>query len=253
MSQLGFIPITSNQKLFYNYKDLLQITDQFIQQASTACYDLETKTLDQLKRCISQQLSLAFVPNAKKMLKAERAKQANTSYILFCNAKRPEVKEKYPKMLPHEITQEIGKIWKNMTDEEKSRWDDQCASIANSPTASPSRSRSASLENNPPLKSRDQLAPARLKSKDELSSVRSLEKKSEAVVQNSSQAAKKVSVVDEDLYFMPSVRANKFSQADLVSHVKEYLAFFQDNVDEDLTVSRVLKMTKDELVKLVSK
>jgi hypothetical protein len=250
MSQIGFIPVTSNQKLFFNYKELLALTENFIEQASTNIIGLENKTLDQLKRCLNQTISQCFVPSAKKVNKAERAKQANTNYILFCNAKRPEVKEKHPKMLPHEITQEIGKIWKSMTKEEKKAWCE--AEIGESvSSASTSDGEEEILEDTSSSEPLTEVNPLFRTSLNRVDCLPRDEVVNQDSIKSTEQKKPEVSVINEDDYYISEIKANRLSQPELSQHVKTYLAFFQDNVDEDLTVSRVNKMTQSELVSLV--
>jgi hypothetical protein len=46
-------------------------------------------------------------------------KRSKSAYLFFCAEKRPEVKESNPNMGPMDVTRELGRLWKELSDEEK--------------------------------------------------------------------------------------------------------------------------------------
>lgn len=122
MTSVAFVPIFSHQKILFNTKDAYKRLDQFLEDATQTICNKKPKTEKECFQILSQLCNKHYTSLAKKALKSERPKTSNTGYILYCNAKRPEVKEKHPQMLPHEITQEIGRMWKRLTIEEKKQW-----------------------------------------------------------------------------------------------------------------------------------
>jgi len=52
-------------------------------------------------------------------------KAAKNSFIFFCSEKRSEVKEENPGMKPSDITKKLGKMWREMDDEDKEEFQDK--------------------------------------------------------------------------------------------------------------------------------
>ena len=63
----------------------------------------------------------------KRKKDANAPKKWKTSYILFCCDKREELKSKNPDMPATEITSELGKLWKSLTDKNKKKYQDLSA------------------------------------------------------------------------------------------------------------------------------
>ena len=55
----------------------------------------------------------------KKTTTTEKPKKPKTAYIIFCQEKRPEIKNENPEMSAKEITKELGRRWKELSEEEK--------------------------------------------------------------------------------------------------------------------------------------
>jgi hypothetical protein len=52
----------------------------------------------------------------------DKPKKKVSGYILFCQNKRGEIKAENQQMNPKEITTELGRLWKEMNDEERAAW-----------------------------------------------------------------------------------------------------------------------------------
>ena len=122
MTSIAFVPIFSHQKILFNTKDSYKRIELFLEDVTAQICNKKPKSEKECIQLLSQTCNKHYLPIAKKALKSDRPKPVNTGYILYCNAKRPEVKDKHPQMLPHEITQEIGRMWKRLTPEEKKQW-----------------------------------------------------------------------------------------------------------------------------------
>ena len=66
-----------------------------------------------------------YVPSEgfeKKGKKKSKAKRAPSGYIIFCQDKREEIKSENPEMKATEITKELGRQWKELSQEEKDEY-----------------------------------------------------------------------------------------------------------------------------------
>ena len=66
-----------------------------------------------------------YVPSEgfeKKDKKKSKAKRAPSGYIIFCGDKREEVKTENPEMKATEITKELGRQWRELSQEEKDEY-----------------------------------------------------------------------------------------------------------------------------------
>lgn len=67
----------------------------------------------------------------KKNKKAKKEKDPNapvrplSAYILFCNAKRAEIRAAHPNMDAKDVTREMGKMWRELSEQEQSQWKNQ--------------------------------------------------------------------------------------------------------------------------------
>jgi hypothetical protein len=60
-----------------------------------------------------------FTKDKKKKSKRDGPKRSLTSYIFFCKEQRAVLKEKQPKLSTKELTSELGKRWKELSDAQK--------------------------------------------------------------------------------------------------------------------------------------
>jgi len=66
--------------------------------------------------------------SGKKEKKTKKEKDPNapkrpmTAYILFCNVKRPEIRAAHPDMDAKDVTREMGKMWRELSEQEQSQW-----------------------------------------------------------------------------------------------------------------------------------
>lgn len=54
-------------------------------------------------------------------------KRPTTAFFAFSSEKRPEIKEAHPDWKVGDIAKELGKLWKEMSDEEKAPYNDIAA------------------------------------------------------------------------------------------------------------------------------
>jgi hypothetical protein len=52
-------------------------------------------------------------------------KRPLSAYILFCNAKRSEIRSAHPDMDAKDVTREMGKMWRELSEQEQSKWKNQ--------------------------------------------------------------------------------------------------------------------------------
>jgi hypothetical protein len=74
-----------------------------------------------------------YVPSEgfeKKNKKKSKAKRAPSGYIIFCGDKREEVKAENPEMKATEITKELGRLWKELSQEEKDEYNQRSKEIS---------------------------------------------------------------------------------------------------------------------------
>lgn len=66
--------------------------------------------------------------NEKKQKKEKdpnAPKRPLSAYILFCNAKRSEIRSAHPDMDAKDVTREMGKMWRELSEQEQSKWKNQ--------------------------------------------------------------------------------------------------------------------------------
>ena len=61
----------------------------------------------------------------KKQKPKKKSSRKKTGFIVFSKEKRPEVKKENPDMKFTDISKELGKMWKNLSDEEKQVFNDK--------------------------------------------------------------------------------------------------------------------------------
>lgn len=61
----------------------------------------------------------------KSESKGSVGKRPLTSYILFCQAKRPEITQNNPQLLAKEVLRELGALWKALSTTEKAKYQAQ--------------------------------------------------------------------------------------------------------------------------------
>jgi len=72
--------------------------------------------IEMIKRTMEEK-SKGKDPNAPK--------RPRTAYIFFCNDKRPKVREANPNMRMTEVTNELGKMWKNLKESKRQKYLEQ--------------------------------------------------------------------------------------------------------------------------------
>ena len=65
--------------------------------------------------------------NAKKEKDPDAPKKPQTSYFLYMNAKRPEVKAADPKLTFGELTKKLTEMWKALSDTDRKVYEDAAA------------------------------------------------------------------------------------------------------------------------------
>ena len=66
-------------------------------------------------------------PVAKKS--DTKPKKKMTGYTHFCQLTRESVKEDTPEMKATEVTKELARLWKELSDEDKKEWSDSAAHV----------------------------------------------------------------------------------------------------------------------------
>ena len=112
---------------------IYEITNEFIIDF-IEIYVSDTETQEYLKETwkISKlDLELLLLPEIKKLKSKKKSKKPKdapknpkSSYIFFCQDKRSEIKENNPEFLSKDIMRELGRLWKNTTEEDKIKYID---------------------------------------------------------------------------------------------------------------------------------
>ena len=76
---------------------------------------------DSIKKLIPKESST----KNKKEKDPAAPKRPKSSYIIFCGAKRDEIKKKNPNMKATEITSKLGEMWKTLNDKQKQKYIDE--------------------------------------------------------------------------------------------------------------------------------
>ena len=76
---------------------------------------------DSIKKLVPKESST----KNKKEKDPAAPKRPKTSYIIFCGAKRDEIKKKNPDMKGKEILSKLGEMWKALNDKQKKKYVDE--------------------------------------------------------------------------------------------------------------------------------
>lgn len=79
------------------------------------------------KQKINQKKTRGKQSGTKKAAKEGAPKKNKSAYLFFCEDKRPEVKDAFPDMKGTEVMSELGRLWKELSDEEKEQYNEQAA------------------------------------------------------------------------------------------------------------------------------
>ncbi len=123
-SKIAFLPVLASQKGFFNFKELTSQFTSFVNSAAKAIVDSEEElTIEAVQAFILEAANTIYSSTTTKSggRKKDPAapKQAKSAYIFFCTAKREEVKAANPEMSSKDITKELGKMWGELSEEEK--------------------------------------------------------------------------------------------------------------------------------------
>ena len=78
---------------------------------------------EKFKKVIEESVKESKPKRQKRAKKAKNApKNPKTSYIFYCQEKRPEIKEEKPDLAAKDILRELGALWKEVDDEEKEKY-----------------------------------------------------------------------------------------------------------------------------------
>ncbi len=124
-NNIAFLPVNNTQKNSFNFKELTKLLNEMVTNASKSSIELDEMNEENIQSTILASIEAVYNKPDGKKKKEKRGEQALTSYILFCNANRAEVKTKNPDMDPKDITRTLANMWKNLTEDEKQPFIDQ--------------------------------------------------------------------------------------------------------------------------------
>ena len=124
-NNIAFLPVNNTQKNSFNFKELTKLLNEMVTNASKSIIELDEMNEENIQSTILASIEAVYNKPDGKKKKEKRGEQALTSYILFCNANRAEVKTKNPDMDPKDITRTLANMWKNLTEDEKQPFIDQ--------------------------------------------------------------------------------------------------------------------------------
>ena len=82
----------------------------------------ELDSVDKIDSLVEKFLSKPI--KIKKFKDPNRPKRPKTSYLYFCEEKRPLVKNQHPEFKVGEIMKELGKMWKELPEDDKAKYND---------------------------------------------------------------------------------------------------------------------------------
>ena len=83
---------------------------------------------EKLAEIIKENMPTKVMTKTKRKKKdPEKPKRGCSSYIFFCKDMRAKIKEQFPDMTAKDITSELGKRWKDLSDEDKEQYIDDAA------------------------------------------------------------------------------------------------------------------------------
>jgi hypothetical protein len=77
--------------------------------------------------CSKHRKKASSAKKPTKKGKEDKPKKARSAYLIFSAEKREEVKEENPDMKSSEIMSELGRLWKELDDDEKEEWKEKAA------------------------------------------------------------------------------------------------------------------------------
>ena len=82
----------------------------------------ELDAVDQIDSLVDKFLGKAM--KMKKFKDPNRPKRPKTSYLYFCEEKRPILKSQHPEFKVGEIMKELGKMWKALSEDGKTKYNE---------------------------------------------------------------------------------------------------------------------------------
>ena len=82
----------------------------------------ELDAVDQIDSLVDKFLGKAM--KMKKFKDPKRPKRPKTSYLYFCDEQRPIVKSQHPEFKVGEIMKELGKMWKELSQDGKTKYNE---------------------------------------------------------------------------------------------------------------------------------
>jgi predicted RNA-binding protein YlxR (DUF448 family) len=86
-----------------------------------ARYENETKKVDEEDKPAK--------PVGKKVVDDTKPAKSKTGYTYFCQSNRESVKDDNPEMKATEVTKELARLWKELSDEDRQDWSDSAKQI----------------------------------------------------------------------------------------------------------------------------
>jgi hypothetical protein len=123
---IAFLPVVNTQKNSFNFKELNKLLNEMVLDASKSITLIKDELDEEkIRDCILKSIETTYANQSEKKVKTKRAKQALSSYILFCNEKRSGVKDSNPDMDPKDITRTLANMWRELSDDEKQPYIDE--------------------------------------------------------------------------------------------------------------------------------
>ena len=116
--------ITAANNLVKEFLQELSVINDGIPVNSTYAVELwQEEWEEKFKKVIQESVKESKPKRQKRAKKPKNApKNPKTSYIFYCQEKRPEVKEEKPDLNTQDILRELGALWKEVDDEEKEKY-----------------------------------------------------------------------------------------------------------------------------------
>ena len=116
IKELGSVPTTEITRKLGELWNELKKSGDVSEYAKMAAKDKKRYEQEKNKKEVKKEVKKRPV---KKKTTTTTKTRKKTGYQIFCSVKRPELKKQNPKMDVKDITKEISRLWRSLTDEEK--------------------------------------------------------------------------------------------------------------------------------------
>jgi hypothetical protein len=121
-TQFAFAQAVSKKSKFINWKNCQELMQSFTQTIYTAITSAdEMPTLEAFDMIVQETINQVYIKKTKPVAE-DKPKKALTNFMAYCMEQRPHMKETHPELKSKEINSLLGKMWGELTQEEKDKY-----------------------------------------------------------------------------------------------------------------------------------